>query len=122
MIAMFGRALSMVGMGMVALLVSGFNVLLVALLLISITASCFSLVNTPISTILYDSIDSNRRGEYLGIYSALTSIGVLIGSTISGYVSLQFSYATTFLAAGVLLMIGISLLRQSHGGSLRSAV
>jgi predicted MFS family arabinose efflux permease len=47
----------------------------------------------------------------------LTSIGVLTGSTISGYISLQLSYATTFLAAGVLLMIGVSFLSQFHSGS-----
>lgn len=116
MISMLGRALSMIVMGAVALLVSGFNVLFGAILLVSMITLCFSLANTPISTMLYNSIDSHRRGEYLGLYSALTSIGVLIGSTISGYVSLQLSYAVTFLAAGGLLMIGISLLSQFHNG------
>lgn len=118
MISMLGRALSMIGMGAVALLVSGFHVLFGAVILASIISVCFSLANAPISTMLYNSIDSHRRGEYLGLYSALTSIGVLIGSIISGYISLQFGYAITFLAAGVLLIFGISLLKQFHNEEL----
>jgi hypothetical protein len=45
-IAMSGRALSMIQMGTVALMVNGFNVLFAALLLISISTLCFSL-ETP---------------------------------------------------------------------------
>jgi predicted MFS family arabinose efflux permease len=112
MLSMLGRALSMTGMGVVALLVSGLNVLFGALILVSIITTCFSLANTPISTMLYNSIDSPRRGEYLGLYSALTSIGVLIGSTFSGYLSLKFGYSITFVVASALLLTGAALLSQ----------
>jgi len=115
--SMFGRALSMTMMGVAALMISGFNVLFGALVLVSVITMCFSLVNTPISTMLYSSIDSNRRGEYLGLYSALTSAGVLVGSMISGYVSFHLSYPVTFVAAGALLMIGMALLTQFRNSS-----
>ena len=119
LVSMLARASSMAAMGMLALVFSSFSVLFGALLLVPIVSVCFSLVNTPISIMLYKSIDSHRGGEYLGLYSALTSIGVLVGSTISGYISLQLSYSVTFLAASVLLMTGIGLLSQFHNQEAR---
>jgi len=70
----------------------------------------FSIYSTSTSLILFKLLPIKRRGYYLGIFGAMTGVGLLIGSTMSGEISALFGYpvtftlATTFLALSLLIM------------------
>ena len=70
----------------------------------------FSIYSTSTSLILFKLLPVKRRGYYLGIFGAMTGVGQLIGSTMSGEISalsgypITFTVATTFLALSLLIM------------------
>ena len=78
----------------------------------TLTSSClmvigFSIFSTSSSVIFFKSIPQGFEGKYLGVNSAITGIGVFVGSLVTGELAKIFGYAIMFLSASVIL--GISL-------------
>lgn len=78
----------------------------------TLTSSClmvigFSIFSTSSSVIFFKSIPQGFEGKYLGVNSAITGIGVFVGSIVTGELAKIFGYAIMFLSASVIL--GISL-------------
>jgi len=93
-----------------AVYVTNSNFLLLIVLAFVALDSAFSIYSTSTSLILFKLLPIKRRGYYLGIFGAMTGVGLLIGSTMSGEISALFGYpvtftlATTFLALSLLIM------------------
>jgi len=73
----------------------------------------FALYNTAISYFVFRTLDSQRPGETLGVYSAFGGIFSFAGTLVSGYLSYDLGYLATFWTAAVLMVFSISLLNLS---------
>ena len=67
---------------------------------------------------IYKTIEGKKRGSYLGLYAASTSIANLVGSLLSGFASFHFVYAVTFLSASILIAIAAIALGLTPSKSL----
>jgi MFS family permease len=81
---------------------------------ITIASSClmviaFSIFSTSSSVIFFKSIPQGFEGKYLGVNSAVTGIGIFVGSLVTGELTKFLGYATMFLSASVILVISLVL-------------
>ena len=81
---------------------------------IAIISSClmvvgFSIFSTSSSVIFFKSIPQGFEGKYLGVNSAITGIGVFIGSIVTGEITKSFGYAVLFFTASAILVCSLVL-------------
>lgn len=67
----------------------------------------FTFSNTANSTLFFNTLGAEKQGELLGVYSALTGVGLFLGSLASGYVSFGYGFGANFVLAALLLSIGL---------------
>jgi MFS family permease len=96
------------------LLISETSQLIAAsVVILAVVGMSFTFANTAASMLLFDSLQPGKQGEMLGIYSALTGTGLLIGAFASGFLSFHLGYAVTFIAAGLVVLISLAIFRRS---------
>ncbi|SMH72109.1 MFS transporter [Candidatus Nitrosotalea okcheonensis] len=81
---------------------------------ITMTSACmmviaFSIYSTSSSVIFFKSIPQGFEGKYLGVNSAITGIGVFVGSFVTGELTKFLGYATMFLSASAVLVVSLVL-------------
>lgn len=104
------RGWSYLGIGIVALFLSGPLFAIPALILYPLAAGvAFAIYYTSSNTMVFTSIRSKSAGTALGVYSAVVGIAAMGGSFISGFVSVYDGYYTTFIISGVLLFAAVGV-------------
>lgn len=106
------------GVGLISalalLLISDIIQLVVAsVAVLAVVGMSFTFANTATSMLLFDNLQPGKQGEMLGIYSALTGAGLLIGAFISGFLSFHLGYALTFIVAGGIALVSLGIFRRS---------
>ncbi len=81
---------------------------------VTITSAClmviaFSIFSTSSSVIFFKSIPQGFEGKYLGVNSAITGIGVFVGSLVTGELTKFSGYTTMFLSASAMLVVSLIL-------------
>jgi MFS family permease len=81
---------------------------------VTIASSClmvigFSIFSTSSSVIFFKSIPQGFEGKYLGVNSAVTGVGIFVGSLVTGELTKFLGYATMFLSASVILVVSLVL-------------
>lgn len=81
---------------------------------VTIASSClmviaFSIYSTSSSVIFFKSIPQGFEGKYLGVNSAVTGVGIFVGSLVTGELTKFLGYATMFLSASVILVVSLVL-------------
>lgn len=81
---------------------------------IAIISSCtmviaFSIFSTSSSVIFFKSIPQGFEGKYLGVNSAITGIGVFVGSLVTGEITKSFGYMILFFSASGMIVISLVL-------------
>ncbi len=94
---------------------AGFSGLLVLFALIGVTWAIIAVTATSIVTRL---APASVRGEALGAYTALSSIGGGIGSAIGGALADSMGYGVTFGVAAALVLLGAGLVLAGRAGIL----
>jgi MFS family permease len=72
----------------------------------------FALYYTASNTMMFNTVQGRRPGAALGVYSAVVGIASMVGSLISGFVSVYLGFYTTFVAAGVVLFLASVLVAR----------
>ena len=80
----------------------------------TITSAClmvigFSIFSTSSSVIFFKSIPQGFEGKYLGVNSAVTGLGIFVGSLVTGELTKSMGYVTMFLSASVILVASLVL-------------
>ncbi len=80
----------------------------------TITSAClmviaFSIFSTSSSVIFFKSIPQGFEGKYLGVNSAVTGIGVFVGSLVTGELTKFSGYAIMFFSASAMLVVSLVL-------------
>jgi len=80
----------------------------------TITSAClmvigFSIFSTSSSVIFFKSIPQGFEGKYLGVNSAVTGLGIFVGSIVTGELTKSLGYVTMFLTASVILVVSLVL-------------
>ena len=80
----------------------------------TITSAClmvigFSIFSTSSSVIFFKSIPQGFEGKYLGVNSAVTGVGIFVGSLVTGELTKFLGYATMFISASVILVVSLVL-------------
>ncbi len=78
-----------------------------------ILGGSWAFYNTAVSTLVFRTLNPQRQGETLGMYSAIGGLFSFVGTLISGYLSYSLSFLTTFSAAAVLMLLSLLLLGLS---------
>lgn len=100
------------GLTLVAAIYFNASTILLAIVLSFIFLdTAFSLYSTSTSLILFELLPFRRRGYYLGVFGAITSIGLLFGSLLSGEISALFGFPTSFVLATAFLIISLILMK-----------
>ena len=86
--------------------VSGFPMTIASACLMVIGFSIFS---TSSSVIFFKSIPQGFEGKYLGVNSAVTGLGIFVGSIVTGELTKSLGYVTMFLTASVILVVSVVL-------------
>ena len=87
----------------------GHDVLYVTLLLYLLIGMAYTNITIGMNALLYRFLPKEGQGQTLGVYSALGSIAMFLGSFLSGNISFFFSYSVTFLLASISLFLAASL-------------
>ncbi|MEM4312421.1 MAG: MFS transporter [Nitrososphaerales archaeon] len=94
-----------------ALYFSDIYLLIMIMITLVILDVAFPFFHTATSVLLFKLLHGERRGEILGLFSAFTGAGLLIGSITSGLVSASFGFPMTFSLATLLLLGSFFILR-----------
>jgi MFS family permease len=98
------RGWSYVGLGVAALLLSGPLFAAPVVILYPVAAGiAFAIYYTSSNTMMFTTIRSKSAGAALGVYSAVVGIAAMVGSLISGFISVYVGYSATFVLAGIFL-------------------
>jgi predicted MFS family arabinose efflux permease len=69
----------------------------------------FSIFSTSSSVIFFKSIPQGFEGKYLGVNSAVTGVGIFVGSLVTGELTKFSGYSTMFIVASVILVVSLVL-------------
>lgn len=94
----------------------GFPLFIFSTVMFALIGVVFALWNASTSGLLLNSLGPTRQGGMLGGYSALSSLGLVVGSFFSGYASFYLGYVATFIVAAVLLIVSFFVLEAAFRG------
>lgn len=104
------RGWSYLGIGVAALLVSGPIFVFPTLFLYPLAGGvAFAIYYTSANTMMFSTVQGKSAGAALGVYSAVVGIAAMAGSLISGFISVDVGYYSTFIASGVLLFAAVGV-------------
>lgn len=69
----------------------------------------FSIFSTSSSVIFFKSIPQGFEGKYLGVNSAVTGVGIFVGSLVTGELTKFSGYSTMFIVASGILVVSLVL-------------
>lgn len=69
----------------------------------------FSIFSTSSSVIFFKSIPQGFEGKYLGVNSAVTGVGIFVGSLVTGELTKISGYSTMFIVAAGILVVSLVL-------------
>jgi len=72
--------------------------------------------NSSTSVTLFANLGPARQGNLLGGYAALGSLGTILGSLFTGYISYYEGYATTFTVAAAVMLCSFFVLEAALKG------
>ncbi len=104
------RTVAMASAGLMALGLKGGPLLVSSIILFSVIATTYSFAYTATSVLLFRTIGAEHQGDLLGIYSALSAVGLLVGAYSSGILSFHYGFTATFLSAAGLLGVTFIIL------------
>ncbi len=76
-------------------------------------------VNSPQATLMNEEIPSERRSSMLSVQSLAGYAGSIAGSVLLGYVAKNGSISTAWIAAGIVLLVSLTLYLQVDSRRLR---
>lgn len=85
-------------------------VLVTNVLLFSLFGFAFALWNSSTSVALFSTLGGEKQAGMLGAYTALSGLGLVIGSALSGPVSFYFGYPINFTVSSVLMVLAFLIL------------
>ncbi len=75
--------------------------------LAALYALSFGIVYPTLSAFLVDVVPGNVRGSAIGVFTAGFDMGVMVGSTLGGMVAEALGLEATFVAIGLLCLVGV---------------
>jgi MFS family permease len=88
----------------------GHDVLYVTLLLYLLIGMAYTNITIGMNALLYRFLPREGQGGTLGVYSAINSVALFLGSFLSGTISFFLGYPVTFLFSSIALFGSASLL------------
>ncbi len=113
------RAMAFLFAAIESLYFFGHNVLYVTLLLYLLIGMAYTNITIGMNALLYKFLPKEGQGGTLGVYSAVGSVAMFLGSFLSGNISFFFGYSVTFLLSSFALF-GAASLFAWHFKPLRS--
>lgn len=96
-----------------ALLLMGLDLFFFSMVVNGLVGVTWTIWNPPMNVMLFSSLGKERRGGVIGGYSALSTLGLILGALVSGFVSFRFGYAVTFVVSAVLSAVSLVVLRAA---------
>jgi len=103
------RAMAFLFAAIESLYFFGHSVLYVTLLLYLLIGMAYTNITIGMNALLYRFLPKEGQGGTLGVYSALNSIAMFLGSFLSGNISFFLGYPVTFLLSSIALFGAASL-------------
>ena len=104
------RGWSYVGMGAAALLLTGPVFAVPAFVFYPLAGGiAFAIYYTSANTMMFTTVQGKSAGAALGVYSAVVGISAMVGSLVSGFISVGFGYYTTFILSGIFLFAAVGI-------------
>ena len=113
------RAIAFLFAAIESLYFFGHDVLYVTLLLYLLIGMAYTNITIGMNALLYRFLPKEGQGGTLGIYSAIGSVAMFLGSFLSGNISFFFGYSVTFLISSIALF-GAASLFEWHFKPLRT--
>jgi MFS family permease len=96
-----------------ALAFRGTPLFLVSCLFYGLIGVVYAIWNSATSVTLMSNLGQARQGNLLGGYAALGSLGTVVGSLFTGYISYYSGYSTTFTTAAAVMLVSFFVLEAS---------
>jgi MFS family permease len=103
------RAIAFLFAAIESLYFFGHDVFYVTLLLYLLIGMAYTNITIGMNALLYRFLPKEGRGGTLGVYSAINSVAMFLGSFLSGNISFFFGYSVTFLLSSMALFGAASL-------------
>ena len=121
--ALLLRALGYIGIGIFALILAQPLFFVPAIILYPISSGiAFAAYYTASNTMIFNSVKKENPGSSLGVYSGIVGLATLVGSTIPVFASVYLGFDTTFIAAGLVLVVGATITMKLRRDEHPSAV
>jgi MFS family permease len=98
---------ALLGMAVIMLLFTQMYSALTLYVLAALYALSFGIVYPTLSAFLVDVVPGNVRGSAIGVFTAGFDMGVMVGSTLGGMVAEVLGLEATFVAIGLLCLVGV---------------
>jgi MFS family permease len=100
------RSFTYAAIGVAAVITEGPSFVIPALVLYPLAVGVsYAIYITSSSTIMFNIVQNRNPGSGLGVYSAVTGVAAMVGSILSGFISVYLGYYVTFAAAGALAFL-----------------
>jgi len=133
--ALYGAAASMVSMDKLLeaalavravaftlpLLLSSLPPILMSLATFIATGATWSMISVSMNSVALELAEPARRGEKIGQLNSATSLGILLGSILSGVIADTLGFAADFLAASALMALSFLAVSRILGGRSRGS-
>jgi MFS family permease len=105
------RAIALGLIGLSAYLLTGFWLIIPALLLYPLVVGVsYSVYYTASNTMVFNTLSPRRNGSSLGVYSALAGAATMLGSFAAGFLAFYLGFALTFMISAACLIVSVWLL------------
>jgi MFS family permease len=113
------RALALGLLGVFAYLVTGFWLIIPALILYPLAAGiAYSIYYTASNTMVFNSLSPRRNGSSLGVYSALAGFATMAGSFSSGFLCFYLGFYVAFIISAACLVVSAWLLSLTQNSRI----
>ena len=104
------RGWSYVGIGAAALFLTGAAFAVSSAVLYALAGGlAYAIYYTSANTMMFTTIRGKSAGAALGVYSAVVGISAMVGSLLSGVISVDTGYHSTFVLSGILLFAAVGI-------------
>jgi MFS family permease len=121
--ALLLRAMGYIGIGIFALILAQPLFFVPALILYPVASGiAFAAYYTASNTMIFNSVRRENPGSALGVYSGIVGLATLVGSTIPVFASVYLGFDTTFITAGLVLVVAATITMKLKRDEHPSAV
>lgn len=108
------RAVGMLMASVFTIYLRDYRVVYSTMLSFSLIAFAYSVIALSLQILVYKSLPAEKRGGGIGVYSAVNSLSLFLGSLSSGFMASTLGYHVVYFVGALLLLLSSALIEHHY--------